>query len=184
MESLVKDIGKALKHVDDSRESFKSFHPGVGPYGEPQLVKKIATFLNETNPILYINAQTKRIPDLWIPDKWAIEIKIVRPFGDNGKEAEHWSQNLLHPYAGNVSSIGDVYKLLDYEANGEERKGIIVITYSHSSPVIDLAVLVESFEVVAKDILSLPISKRYEDSIDNLIHPVHQKAKIFGWELI
>src|SRR6058998_405930 len=33
------------------------------------------------------------------------------PFGDNGKEAENWSVNLLHPYEGNVSTIGDCCKL-------------------------------------------------------------------------
>jgi len=42
----------------------------------------------------------------------ALEFKIARPFGDNGKEAENWSVNLPHPYAGNVSVIGDCLKLL------------------------------------------------------------------------
>jgi len=42
---------------------------------------------------------------------WVIEVKIARPFGDNGKEAEAWSVNLLHPYAGNTSIIGDCLKL-------------------------------------------------------------------------
>lgn len=43
------------------------------------------------------------MPDVLVPNRWALEFKIVRPFGDNGIEAERWSQNLLHPYPGNVS---------------------------------------------------------------------------------
>jgi hypothetical protein len=38
--------------------------------------------------------RTKRTPDLLIPGAWALEFKLARPFGDNGKEAENWSVNL------------------------------------------------------------------------------------------
>src|SRR4030067_1292602 len=116
----------ALLAVDSSGRPFKQFQPGVGPYGEPQLLKLIAGHLNTLAK--YGNrVVTKRTPDLLIPNERALEFKITRPFGDNGKEAENWSVNLLHPYRGNVSAIGDCYKLLDLKCL--ERKAVVVIGY-------------------------------------------------------
>jgi hypothetical protein len=69
---------------------------GVGPFGEPQLVKQLANHLNTLEKYRR-SVRTKGCPDLLIPDEWAIEFKIARPYGDNGKEAENWSVNLLHP---------------------------------------------------------------------------------------
>ena len=111
MQQIVNQIAEGLKSIDDSRIPFRHYQPGVGPYGEPQLTRKLINYLSKIYPNQYENVKTKRIPDVLIPNKWALEFKIVRPFGDNGNEAEHWSQNLIHPYPGNVSSIGDIYKL-------------------------------------------------------------------------
>lgn len=62
---------------------------GAGPYGEPQLVRYIADWLKVDGPFKD-RARTKRTPDLLIEGEWAIEIKVARPFGDNGKQAENW----------------------------------------------------------------------------------------------
>jgi hypothetical protein len=123
LEELVSDVTEALVWVDASGESFRTFRAGVGPYGEPQLVKLIANYLNKL-PKYHKSVRTKRNPDLLVPNEWAAEFKITRPFGDNGKEAENWSVNLLHPYPGNVSSIGDCQKLGNYK--GPERRAIFV----------------------------------------------------------
>ena len=105
---VLHDIADAIVRIDTSGKPFRAFQPGVGPYGEPQLVKLIAADLNQI-PKYRNSVRTKRNPDLLIPNEWAIEFKITRPFGDNDKEAEDWSVNLLHPYPGNVSTIGDCY---------------------------------------------------------------------------
>src|SRR5690242_12476373 len=98
LEQIVDDVGLALSKVDQSGVGFKQFQLGVGPYGEPQLVGAVANHLNALPP--YNRAvRTKRTPDLLIPGAWALEFKLARPFGDNGREAENWSVNLLHPYA-------------------------------------------------------------------------------------
>lgn len=144
LNEIVLDIGAALACIDKSGESFRTFQPGVGPYGEPQLVGRIAKFLN-------------------------------------GKEAENWSVNLLHPYPGNVSTIGDCYKLLGLE--GPERKAVVVIGYEHVPPRISLTPLVESFEVLAKHVASMELSPRIETHIEDLIHPIHQSVRIFAWQV-
>ena len=117
---IVCDIADAIVRIYASRVPFRSFQPGVGPYGEPPLVKLIASYLNGL-PRYENKARTKRTPDLLILTKWASEFKITCPYGDNDREAENWSVNLLHPYDGNVSTIGDCYKLAGLGC--PERKG-------------------------------------------------------------
>jgi hypothetical protein len=178
---LVSDITAAAVSLGSSREPFREFRPGIGPYGEPQLVKHIATYLNKL-PKYDSSARSKRNPDLLIPGKWAIEFKITRPFGDNDKEAENWSVNLLHPYAGNVSTVGDCIKLASW--NGPERRAVVVIGYEHDPPRIDLTRLVESFELIANRVAGISLSTRVETRSTNLVHPVYQVLRVFAWEVI
>jgi len=181
MHKLVDQFAEALRWIDDSGVPFKNFQPGVGPYGEPQVVGKSLEYLKEKYRTDFQGAKTKRNPDVLIPNRWSLEFKIVRPFGDNGKEAEHWSQNLLHPYEGNVSSIGDIISLLALD--GVEQRGIMVFTYEHDPPVIDLSVIVDCFEHLAIEVLHLPLGQRHVARLNNLIHPVHQRARVYGWEV-
>lgn len=80
-EDLVVLIANILKKFDSEKPVHKTFRPGIGPFGEPQIVGIIARRLSDIG----IAAETKRTPDLNINGEWAIEFKIVRPFGDNGK---------------------------------------------------------------------------------------------------
>jgi len=177
---VLSDIADALVRIDKSGERFRGFNPGVGPYGEPQLVKLVCTDLNKLERYGG-RARTKRTPDLLIPSEWAIEFKITRPYGDNGKEAESWSVNLLHPYPGNVSTIGDCYKLAAY--GGPERRAVVVVGYEHSPPQIDLTPLMDSFEAIASNVARLRLSKRIEIKREGLVHPVHQVLRLFAWEV-
>ncbi len=181
MKQLVNHIAEGLKWIDNSGIPFRNYQPGVGPYGEPQLVRKVFEYLRKNYPERYKSAKTKRVPDVMIPNQWALEFKIVRPFGDNGQEAEHWSQNLIHPYEGNVSSIGDAIKLL--KSDFDERKGIIVVAYEHNPPIIHVEILVECFEYITRKIVNLPLGERHAVKIKNLIHPIHQLCTVYGWEL-
>jgi hypothetical protein len=181
LQEIVHDITQAIQQIDTSAVPFRSFRPGVGPYGEPQLLKLIANYLNHL-PKYQGKVVTRRTPDLLIPREWAIEFKIARPYGDNGKEAENWSVNLLHPYPGNVSTIGDCYKLTQLE--GLERKAVAVIGYEHSPPKIDLTPLINSFEVIVREVAGIRLSQRVEIKRDGLIHPIHQSVRIFAWEVL
>lgn len=181
LDELLTDVTAALVGVDASQQSFRTFQAGVGPYGEPQLVKLIAAHLNQL-PNYHGTARTKRCPDLLVPGEWAAEFKITRPFGDNGREAENWSVNLLHPYPGNVSTIGDCYKLAKYE--GPERRAVFVIGYEHVPPKIDLTPLIESFEAIAANVCNIRLSPRIEARHGELIHPVHQSLRVFAWEML
>jgi hypothetical protein len=180
-ESLVTEIADALVALDSSRVPFKQFQPGVGPYGEPQLVAHVARHLDDLDAYRGL-AVSKRTPDLLIRGHWALEFKIARPFGDNGKEAENWSVNLLHPYPGNVSVVGDCLKLLNW--SGPERRAVVVVGYEHTPPQISLAPLLRAFEVVATEVGHLRIGKRIRTSRVGLIHPVHQQLTVASWEVL
>jgi hypothetical protein len=178
---VISDIAGALAEIDRTADPFRGFKPGVGPYGEPQLMKLIAENLNTKTPYQGLVA-TKRTPDMLVKGSWALEFKIARPFGDNGNEAEDWSVNLLHPYAGNVSIIGDCLKLLELRC--QERKAAVVIGYEHTPPSISLAPLFAAFEVIAKHVAKIDLSARVEESRRDLRHPVHQQVTIAAWEVL
>src|SRR5258706_834732 len=151
---LVPLLANLLKEFDSERPTHKDFLPGIGPFGEPQVVKEIAKRLLQKG----ISARTKRTPDLAIEQDWAIEFKIVRPFGNNGEEAEGWSVNLLHPYPGSTSLIGDAIKLS--ALTPYKHKGLFVIAYEHHPARIDLSPLIQAFEVVAKQVMKIPLGER------------------------
>jgi hypothetical protein len=155
---IVTAVADILKALDSERPVHKNFQPGIGPFGEPQIVKIIAERLTAKG----IPAQTKRTPDLDINHEWALEFKIVRPFGDNGKEAENWSVNILHPYSGNVSLLGDAMKLSVLK--DFPHKGLFVIGYEHNPARISLNPLFDSFELIARDVVRVALGGRVEES--------------------
>ena len=174
---IVKTVANILKEYDQEVPVHKAFRPGIGPFGEPQIVRVIADRLCNKG----LSAKTKRTPDLVIEDQWAIEFKIVRPFGDNGKEAENWSVNMLHPYAGSTSLIGDALKLANLEVY--PNKGLFVIGFEHNPPKICLDPLLDSFEVIASQVMGIQLHGRVEEKRDGLVHSEHQVLRCVGWQL-
>ena len=175
---IVETIADLLKGFDSERPVHKTFQPGIGPFGEPQLVREIAGRLTEQG----IRTHTRRTPDMDIQSSWAIEFKVVRPFGDNGRKSENWSQNLLHPYEGNVSLIGDAIKLSSL--TNYAHKCVFVIGYEHDSPKVSLDPLLASFELIARCVMGIRLSGRVEETRTDLVHPVHQVLRCISWELV
>lgn len=174
---FVRIIADLLKEYDSERPIHKAFKPGIGPFGEPQIVGTIARRLSAKG----FPSKTKRTPDLDIQHQWAVEFKIVRPFGDNGKEAENWSVNLLHPYPGNVSLISDAIKLATL--TGFPSKGLFVIGFEHNPAKISLDPLLDSFETIAGNVLGIDLGHRIEQKREDLVHPEHQVLRCIGWQL-
>lgn len=180
LDKVLSDIADSVEALDASRVAFKTFQPGAGPYGEPQLVAEVARRLNALTD--YDSVKSKRTPDLLIVGHWALEFKIARPFGDNGREAENWSVNLLHPYAGNASVIGDCLKLQDLQC--AERKAVVVIGFEHMPTVISLTPLLDAFEAVARHVTDISLGPRHELIRFGLVHPVHQCLRVVAWEVL
>ena len=106
----------------------------------------------------------------------------MRPFGDNGKEAEDWSVNMLHPYPGNVSLLGDAIKLT--QLKDYSQKGLFVIGFEHSPPKLALDPLLDSFEAIARAVMGIKLGERIEQSRGPLVHPEHQLLRCVGWQLV
>jgi hypothetical protein len=192
LNKVVGDFAGAFKAVDSTAPQGKSrsrtYAPGIGPLTEEEAVGRALAYLKQSRPDYYKAAGPKRYPgdrrkcDLVIPSEWAIEFKLIRPYGDNGKEAEHWSENILHPYPGSTSSIGDCMKLLT--SGFAERRAVIVFGYEHESPQIRLDIAVKAFEVIATEVWGIRLGPRSYAEFDELIHPCHQRGKVYGWEIM
>jgi len=182
LKEFVGNFADALKSVDSEHLTHKKFRPGIGPYGEREAVRAVLSKLQSTKPSIYSNARIQRDPDLIIPGQWALEIKIARPFGDNGLLAEHWSENLLHPYPGNTSSLGDCVKLLGLRVS--ESKAVVIIGYEHTPARVPLDPAIRGFEMLAKEIMRLRLSPRVEELRVSLVHPVHQQLRVFAYEVL
>lgn len=191
MTDIVDDFACAFKAVDESaprgRSRTREYQAGIGPLTEDEAVARALVWLRQRKSV-YSDAGPKAYPgsrqkcDLVLPAQWAIECKLIRPFGDNGVEAEHWSENILHPYSGNVSAVGDAMKLR--ESGFKERKGILVFGYEHNSAQINLEIAVRCFEVICAEVVSIRLSSRCSAEFPNLIHPSHQHGKVLGWEVM
>lgn len=177
-DELVSEIANLLADFDAEHPIHGRYQPGIGPYTETKLVKEIAERLRSIG----LPAKTKQTPDMVIGDEWGVEFKIARPFGDNGKEAEHWSQNLTHPYRGNVSLIGDAMKLRELDTVA--RKCVFAIGFEHDKPQIPLEPLFSAFEVLAQSLLGIPLGKRLQEQRSGLVHPVHQTLICASWEVL
>jgi len=188
----VTDFAAAFKAVDATgprgRSRTREYQPGVGPLTENEAARLATEWLQTTKPTQYGLAGPKPYPhsrqlcDLLIPSEWAIEIKLIRPFGDNGIEAEHWSENILHPYAGNVSAIGDALKLA--HSGFQERKAVMVYGFEHSPAKIDLKVVIKCFELICRDVVHVQLGPRSYADFPELMHSCHQHGKVFAWEII
>lgn len=158
---LVRMIADILKGFDTEKPVHKTFQPGIGPFGEPQLVRKIAQRLTSKGK----KAHVQRTPDVVVCDGQCIlgiEFKTVRPFGDNGRKAEHWSVNVLHPYPSNGSLLADALKLT-YVHTGIDRKCLCVIGYEHDPARMSLEPLIQSFELLARQVMNIPLGEKLEE---------------------
>jgi hypothetical protein len=192
LSEIVADFSHAFKTVDSQapqgRSRARTYQPGIGPLTEAEAIKQALPVLRQIRDGFYLHSGSKQYPgerqrcDLVIPDFWAIEFKLIRPYGDNGNEAEHWSENILHPYPGNISSIGDCFKL--WHSGFSERKAIVIFGYEHTRPLISLELASRSFEAVATNVCKIVLSERYSAAFDGLIHPIHQQGWVYGWELL
>jgi hypothetical protein len=109
------------------------YQPGIGPHPETQAVELIVSELQQLFPDRYSDVTKTNILypagrkkcDLCIgasPSwEWAVEIKMLRLMGDNGKPNDNMLMHILSPYPANRSALTDCVKLLESGLGG--RKG-------------------------------------------------------------
>jgi hypothetical protein len=108
---------------------------------------------------------------------WAIELKLLRFLGDNGKPNGHMLMHILSPYPRDRSALTDCSKLADSAIAA--RKAIVIFGYPHAEWPLEPAI--EAFELLAATRVRL--GPRQVASTPDLVHPVHSRGSVSGWEL-
>ena len=192
---LVSDFACAMERVDAAApravnaRSGAPFQPGLGPHTEAQTVAMVMDELVRTGPTAYRSHQQgvpyPRMPrqrcDLCVGTppswEWAIEIKMIRMLGDNGKPNDNLPTHILSPYPSHRSALTDCEKLRSADLG--QRKAILIYGYDYAEYPVDA--LLDAFETLARQRVKL--SERVSASFGGLIHPVHREGTVSAWEL-
>jgi hypothetical protein len=111
-----------------------------------------------------------------IPE-WAIEVKMARLSGDNGKPDDTSIKDILSPYESDRSAISDCKKL----AESTLGKHAAMLIYGFEDARRPLDSVIEAFEVLAQTRVRL--GPRNVARVSNLIHPVFASGRVFAWEI-
>src|SRR5215831_17527333 len=124
------DFAQGIRAVDSrapaasSSRTGASYQPGIGPHTEAQTIKLVMACLAEADPQRYASYQlgvpygdgTRQVCDVCLgspaPWEWAIEVKMLRLMGDNGKLNDNMVMHILSPYPAHRSALTDCTKLL------------------------------------------------------------------------
>jgi hypothetical protein len=102
---------------------------------------------------------------------------MLRFLGDNGKLNDNILMHILSPYPAHRSALTDCMKLVSSRLANS--KGILIYGFEHEQWPLEPAI--DAFEILARARIGL--SKRCSIDFENLIHPVHSRGKVFGWEV-
>ena len=103
---------------------------------------------------------------------------MFRLLGDNGKPNDYMVMHLLSPYPERRSALTDCEKLLESGLLG--RKAILIYGFEHVEWPLDLAI--DAFESLAK--ARVRLGTPHIAAFDGLIHLVHERGRVFAWELL
>jgi hypothetical protein len=191
LREIIRDSASALKAVDSEKPVEGSYDPGIGPHPEDKTVDLVLEHLQRSEPQIYGEASPQTYPtsgrecDLVIPGQWAIEVKLARPYRDNGDVSPYWVKKVLSPYPddypGSRSAVGDCLKLAG--SDFEERRALMVIGYEHDPPKIEVRTAVDSLELITVKVQDVQLGPRQEKTAKNLVHEVFEQVTVYGWEI-
>jgi hypothetical protein len=193
---LISDIATSIKLIDarhpqaaNARTGLK-YQAGIGPHPETQAVELVVSELERLHPDKYAGKTSVGVSypgasrqkcDLCIGTAsnwtWAVEIKMLRLMGDNGKPNDNMLMHILSPYPADRSALTDCKKLVNSGLPG--RKAIVIYGFDYGSRNMDPAI--EAFETLAAR--AVRIVSRAVAAYDSLVHPVHRAGRVFGWEI-
>jgi hypothetical protein len=193
--TIVTAFARGLERADVRRpqainaRSKDRFQPGIGPHSEEDTVKLVMKELATSSTREYSQyacgvpypSLSRQKCDLCLgsaPDwSWAIEVKMLRFLGDNGKDNDNILMHILSPYPQHRSALTDCLKLAGSAFRGN--RAIMIYGYDQDGWPLDPAI--DAFEVLARHQQSL--GERCVEVFSGLIHPVHTKGRVFAWQL-
>jgi hypothetical protein len=192
---LVTDFAQGIQAVDSqapvaaNARTGASYQPGIGPHTETQTIKLVMARLAGVQPRRYASYQlgvpyadgTRQACDVCLdgpePWAWAVEVKMLRLMGDNGKLNDNMVTHILSPYPAHRSALTDCTKLVTSQLGAH--KAILIYGYDYPGWQMDPAI--EAFQVLASHQVLLADSA--VALFDGLIHPVHRRGRVFGWQI-
>jgi hypothetical protein len=191
---LVDDFAAAIQRTDARQpqaigsRAGRVYQPGIGLHTEGQTMRLIMNELAALNmtyaahafDVPYPGASRQRCdwclgsPPSW---DWAIEVKMLRLVGDNGKLNDNMLMHVLSPYPAHRSALTDCEKLVNSSLPGH--KAIMIFGYDFEGLPMDPAI--EAFETLALERVTL--GDRHQAGYEHLVHPVHQRGRVFAWEI-
>jgi hypothetical protein len=189
---LVVDIAAALTQADGRRPAWvsrsrRAYQAGIGPHAENAAVALMLDELRQVEPyrsiplgqfLAYPEAPRQKC-DLWLgaPVEWAIEVKMARFKGDNGKPDDTAIKDLLSPYEADRSALADTLKLARSEITAQKA----VLIYGFDAVDRQLEPAIAAFETLAR--ARVRLGERNQAALGALVHPIHASGAVYAWEI-
>lgn len=166
-----------------------TYKPGIGPFSEAAAVKLIMAELSQRWPDRYgrhdLNVaypeSTRQRCDLClgqpIARTLAVEVKLLRLLGDNGKLNDNMLMHILSPYPQHRSALTDCTKLSGSKIANQK----MIVIYAFDAEEYPTELAIRAFEQLAAD--QAQLGPRHEATFESLVHPVHTCGRVVGWEL-
>jgi hypothetical protein len=187
LSQLARDFSDSLVRVDALKPVWSPFQAGIGPHPEAEAVKLITNDMRAAHPERYISLalgfpypdRRRQRCDVVIgdPAEWAVEIKLLRLLGDNGKANDNMLMHVLSPYPAHRSALTDVAKLRSSTFSCH----LAILIYGFDYEAWPLEPAIQAFEVLALE--QAPFLDRAVVPFEGLVHPVHQHGKVYAWEI-
>jgi hypothetical protein len=188
---FVRDFALAFKAADALRpqaisaRSGRTYQPGLGPHGEDAAVSLVLAQLTTvatrnyswSTQLPYPGESQKCDIALGSPIEWVIEVKMARAFGDNGKPDDTYLKDLLSPYPQDHSALTDATKLRS--SRFECQKALLVYGFEYERRPLDPAL--RALETLLR--ADGAVLDRVEAAFIDLVHPVHNRGRVLGWEV-
>lgn len=193
---FVRDFATAIEAADGRRpqatnaRSKVTFQPGIGPHSEAQTIALVGAELESLVPSRYAGSLRYGVPypeaprqkcDVCLVDHdqvmWAVEVKMLRILGDNGKANDNILMHILSPYPSHRSALTDCDKLAGSSLG--QNKAILI--YGYDAVAWPLEPAIDAFEVLASGRARL--GPRHSAKFGDLIHPVHSSGQVLAWQL-
>jgi hypothetical protein len=189
LDQLVRDFASGIEEADLLRPAWvstsgRAYSPGIGPHTESRTIDLALEQLRRRPD--YASPQTS-VPyplsprqkcDLVLDGEWAVEVKMLRFMGDNGKPNDNILMHILSPYPAHRSALTDCMKL----RTSGFRERLAVLIYGYDYPAWPMDPAIDAFETLA--LRTTELSPRTIASFGGLVHPVHQEGRVFGWEVL
>ena len=190
LQVIVEALAEGIKLADSaepiavSTRTQVAYKPGIGPHTESRTIGLALDALQGARPFDYETEVPYRDGSrarcdlvLTAPERWAVEMKMLRLMGDNGKPNDNMLMHILSPYPAHRSALTDFVKLRGSGLSG--RKAILVFGYDH--PALPMDPAIDALDLLAESCVQ--IVDRAVAQFDGLIHPTFTHGRVFGWEI-